>query len=383
MKNLMWIFLTAALGIIIGCNQSTNKQNNTSKMAKDNVHLTLVAENSKFVWNGAVISPKGRLFASMPCWLGPTPGVVEVMEDGSFKPYPGGEWNQWDRNKDPLKSFVDVNSIFIDSNNHMWVNDAAAPDFGKAIEGAIKVIEIDLNTDKVVRTIVFDPEIVGSNTRLAHIRIYKDYGILAESKSGSFIIINLKDNSYRRILTGNKEFMLCQPGEVPVIEGRRMRHNDGRDMYIHNDLLEFRDDPDTLYFMTLFGSKLFKINANDLVNPNLSEAEILNKMEIAYDFKGYWVAGMCRDKEGNLYLTDAENNGTRKLDTKGNLSTLVTNKEIIWPIAPSIDENGTLYFPASQLNRFPLLNGGINTVSKPWKMFKINTNLQKCINLPE
>ncbi|VXC39140.1 hypothetical protein PANT111_40137 [Pantoea brenneri] len=24
---------------------------------------------------------------------------------------------------------------------------------------------------------------------------------------------------------------------------------------------------------------------------------------------GIWVAGMCRDKAGNIYLTDAENNG--------------------------------------------------------------------------
>lgn len=341
-------------------------------MKKNKEHLTVLATNDKYVWNGAVISPQGRLFASMPCWLGPTPGVVEIMKDGSFKPYPGGELNQWDRSKDPLSSFVDINSIFIDDNNHMWVNDAAAPDFGKAIPGAIKVVEIDLNTDKVIRKIVFDPKVVGSDTRLAHIRIFKDYAILAESKAGSFIIIDLKDNSYRRILTGNKDYMVCQPGEVPIIEGRKMVHNDGRDMYINNDLLEFRSDPDTLYFMTLFGRRLFKVNANDLVNPQLPESELINKIEVAYDFQGSWVAGMCRDKKGNLYLTDAENNGLRRLDTKGNLSSLISDPEIIWPIAPSIDDKGTVYFPVTQLNRFPLLNDGKNTVKKPWKIFKVN-----------
>lgn len=333
---------------------------------------TLIAENEKYVWNGAVISPDGRLFASMPCWLGPTPGVVEIMKNGSFKPYPGGEWNQWQRDKDPLKSFVDVNSIFIDKNNHMWVNDAAAPDFGKAIPGAIKVVEIDLNTDKVVRSIVFDPETVGSDTRLAHIRIWKDYAILAESKSGSFIIIDLKDNSYRRILTGNKDFMLCQPEDVPVIEGRKMRYPNGKNMYINNDLVELDEENDTLYFMCLFGSKMFKINAADLTNPSYDEKDILQKISVAYDFKGNWVAGICRDAKGNFYFTDAANNGVRKMDKNGYFSTLVSENDIIWPIAPSIDKDGFLYFTSSQLNRFPLLNDNKNTVEKPWKMWKIN-----------
>ncbi|CAN7356940.1 hypothetical protein [Mesorhizobium sp. LjNodule214] len=80
-----------------------------------------VAESREHLWNGVVCTREGRLFASMPARFGPsTPGVVEVFPDGSFRPFPGNEWNAWRDGKDPPRSFIDINSIIPDGKGSLW-----------------------------------------------------------------------------------------------------------------------------------------------------------------------------------------------------------------------------------------------------------------------
>jgi hypothetical protein len=47
--------------------------------------LIEVAESKDYLWNGVTCTPEGRLFASFPGWIGPTPGVVEILPDGRLK----------------------------------------------------------------------------------------------------------------------------------------------------------------------------------------------------------------------------------------------------------------------------------------------------------
>ncbi|MFM0641719.1 L-dopachrome tautomerase-related protein [Paraburkholderia metrosideri] len=336
------------------------------------IEMQQVAESFEFLWNGAVCAPNGRLFASMPGWLGPTPGVVEIFPDGTWKPFPGNEWNGWALDKDPTHSFVDVNSIFADDRGSLWVLDAAAPFFATAIEGAVKLVEISLETNEVKRVIVFDPKDAHSGTRLAHIRFSGDHAFMAESKEGSFYVIDLRDNSYRRILVGHP-LMRCLPDDVPTMEGRRIHLRDGRPMYIHNDLLEFGTDPNTLYFMCLFGSRIFKTHVDTFKDPTLSDDEIASHISVAYEV-GPWIAGMCRDMQGNIYLSDAENNGMSVLRPDGSITPILRDDQIIWPISPSVGPDGYLYFPATQLNRIPMFSGGEDKVERPWKIFKVKVS---------
>jgi sugar lactone lactonase YvrE len=331
--------------------------------------LIEVAVSHDYLWNGALCVPEGRLFASMPGWLGPTPGVVEVYPDGSFRPFPGGTWNEWAPGKDPTQSFVDVNSIIADGKGSLWVLDAAAPGFGAAIEGAVKVIQISIATGRVERVITFDGKTAHAGTRLAHMRFHGDHAFMAESREGSFFVIDLRDDSYRRILVGHP-LMRCRPEDVGTVQGQRVELADGRPMYIHNDLLEFGADPDTLFFMCLFGSRIFQAHVDTLKDPTLCDEDIARRVSVAYEF-GPWIGGMCRDRRGNIYLSDVENNGVSVLRPDGALEVVVRHPEIVWPIAPSVGPDGYLYVPASQLNRLPMLAGGVDLLRKPWKIFKV------------
>ncbi|RPD95912.1 hypothetical protein BBB56_19925 [Candidatus Pantoea deserta] len=331
------------------------------------VQLRQVSTSETYLWNGVVSTPDGRIFASMPGWMGPTPGVVEINTDGSWQPFPDNEWNRWDGKNHPLNHFVDVNSIFYDGKGSLWVLDAAAPYFSSAIEGAVKLVQLDIETGKTLRKFVFDSKDAHAGTRLAHIRFWEHYAIMAESREGSFYIINLRDNTYRRILAGH-ELMRCRPDDVPVIEGRKVHLLNGQPMYIHNDLLEIHADNRTLLFMCLFGSRIFQIDLDIITDFSLSEEEISRHVTVFREVST-WIAGMCRDKRGNIYLTDAENNGISVMTPEGNITPVVRDERIIWPIAPSVGPDNCVYFPVSQLNRIPMFSGGEDNVARPWVIY--------------
>ncbi len=343
--------------------------------------LTEIASSKEFLWNSAVWTESGRLFSSMPGWLGPTPGVVEVFPDGSFAPFPGNHWNQWQEGKDPTRHFVDVNSIFPDGKGSLWIVDAAAPHFGVALEGAVKLIQIDIATGQTVRVLKFAINDAHQGTRLAHVRFHGDHAFLVESKEGSLFIIDLRDDSYRRVLVGHP-YMRCLYDDVPVIEGRRLQLPDGNPVHIHSDLLEFGKDPDQMFMMCLFGSKVFKTHVSVFKDPAFTDADIAARMVVAYEI-GPFTAGICRDRDGEIYLTDAENNGVVHLAEDGTLTPIVCDPSIVWPISPSVGPDGCIYFTSTQLNRVPLFSGGRDLVEKPWRMFKAKVTSGTRVVSPE
>ena len=244
------------------------------------LQLATVAESPQFLWNGVVCTEDERLFASLPAWLGPTPGVVKVLPNGGLEPFPGNHWNEFAKTRDPLRSFVDVNSIVLDGKGSLWVVDAAAPFLGDAIEGAVKLIEIEIATGATKRVLLFDKQDAHPGTRLAHMRLHGHHAFLVESKEASIFVINLLDNNYRRILIGHP-LLRCDPRDVPVIEGRRMELH-GRPMYFHSDLIEFGADPNKVFIMCLFGRKMFQVDVDVLKDPSLTDAEIASRVTIAF-----------------------------------------------------------------------------------------------------
>lgn len=309
----------------------------------------------------------GRLFASMPWWSGPTPGVVEILKDRSWEPFPDNAWNEWDGRGDPLKHFVDVNSIFSDGKGSLRVLDAAAPDFSNAIEGVVKLIELDIETGETRRTIVFRPEDAHSGTRLVHIRFCRHYAIMTESREGSFYVIDLRDNSYRRILAGHP-LMRCRTADVPVIEGRRVTFQNGQAMYIHNDLLEIHQDNQTLLFMCLFGARIFRVDF-DLIT---DFPAVKTKLQPVYQFIRKWVSGLLAcvaTKPAISTLPMLKITVSSVMNPAGVITPLVRDDRIIWPIALSVGPDNRVNFPSTQLNRIPMLSGGENKVQLPWAIY--------------
>ena len=333
--------------------------------------LEQIATSPEFLWNGVACTPQGDLFASFPAWLGPSPGVMQVHRNGHLQPFPGNAWNDWARGKDPATCFVDVNSICLDGKGSLWVVDAAAPYLGSAIEGGVKLVELDLATRATKRVVVFDRKDAHSDTRLAHMRFHGDHAFLVESKEASIFVIDLRTNRYKRVLVGHP-LLRCDPADIPVIEGRAMQLH-GQPMYFHSDLIELGSRPDEILFMCLFGRKIFSVGAETLKDFSLSDFDIARQVTVAYELDKPFVSGIARDRQGNLLLADGETGNLYRMYVDGQQEHVAIGSQITWPIGPTVGTDGSIYLVDCQVNRIPVFTGGDDRVHRPWKMYKVES----------
>jgi hypothetical protein len=338
--------------------------------------LVEVATSSR-LWNVVAVSDKGRIFASFPRWLGDdTPSVGEVMKDGSIRAFPGGDWNQWTPGASPQNRFVNINSVQVDRQNNLWVVDSASPRFGQpVIAGGPKLVQIDLTTNKVKRVYRFNSQIAPARSTLNDVQVRDGYAYLTESGLGAIIVVDLKSGEARRVLA-NHPATKSDPKIVPVVEGRELRGADGRVPQTHANAIALSPDGTWLYFQPTYGPNLLRIRTADLRNTELSEKVLGQRVKSVG--KTVAAGGMTMDKRGILYLADMENNAIAMRCPNGQLKRLIQDDRLTWPDGGSIGRDGNLYFPVAQVHRLPRFSGGIDRTQKPFRLFKVNTQSNRC-----
>ena len=97
---------------------------------------------------GVALSSSGRVFVCFPRWFknGTTPGLVEsrfsVAEIGikfgpdRIAPYPNAAMNSWKAGDDPSVGFVNVQSVFVDHFDRLWILEPGAAYLGNITRGA-------------------------------------------------------------------------------------------------------------------------------------------------------------------------------------------------------------------------------------------------------
>jgi hypothetical protein len=326
--------------------------------------------SSEAMLNGVAVSPGGRIFSSFPRWTErPTPSLAEAMPDGSFKPYPGGTWNEWRAGLPPGEHFVAVHSAFADSDDNLWVVDDSAPFHSAYIEGGPKLVKIDLDTDKVVRIYPIGPELAPPGAVLGHVRIDGRFAYLTESKAGAIIVIELETGKARRLLAGHPKTR-CDPSVVPVIEGKEFRLANGKVQQVSVNLLELSPDGKYVYFMALFGPRLMRIETRFLQDPSLSDAALGDRIEEVVHLPP--CAGIVADRRGNFYFSSFTEDAILRMRPDTTLETLITDPRISFPNEGSIGKDGYLYFPSSQVHRIALFHAdGVSRVKTPWEIYKV------------
>src|SRR5262245_24513925 len=131
------------------------------------IELVRVATSPEFFLNGVAVSPTGRVFASFPRWTSlDAPSVMEAQPDGSFRPYPGNEWNDWWSGASSHDRIVSSHAVFCDSSNHLWIVDDAGPRVAPPVVGGQKLVRIDLATDRVTRVYPLGAEVLPKGTMI-------------------------------------------------------------------------------------------------------------------------------------------------------------------------------------------------------------------------
>ena len=118
----------------------------------------------------------------------------------------------------PADCLVSVQSVVVDPAGRLWLLDTGATEFGPTIPDGPKLVGVDLESDEVVQTIRFPPDVALETTYLNDIRFDLRRGeagmaFITDSGVGlgptGLIVVDLASGRSWRKLTGHPAMLPC------------------------------------------------------------------------------------------------------------------------------------------------------------------------------
>ena len=321
---------------------------------------------------GIAVSKEGRIFVNFPYWSGDHKlSVAEVLKDGTIHPYPDEFWNRNEGN--PRERFVCVQSVYVDPEDALWVLDPAAPMLDKVVENGPKLVKIDLASNKVVQTILFDKTVAPEKSYLNDIRIDQKSGhaFITESGVGSIVIVDLKSGQARRVLQDSPTTK-AEPDKSLVVDGMKLIDpKTGTAPQFNADGIALDQDKGILYFHPLSARKLYKVKTSDLLNEKLSGEELASRVVTVGETAA--PDGMILGKDGMVYLAAFEEDAIVRVDPgTGKSQTVIRDERLQWPDTMSWGPSGELYVTTSQIHRMPKFHAGQSARKEPYRVYMLS-----------
>lgn len=325
------------------------------------------------------VARNGPIFVNFPRWGDEVAFTVGEIRDGRLRAYPDATINRAHA-LDPARGFISVQSVVADGRNRLWVLNTAAPKFSSPQPGGAKLVAIDLDTDQVVKTLVFPADSLRPDSYVNDMRF--DFSVGAQgvayvtdsslSGRGALLVVDLASGKTLRRLAGHASTS-ADPDFVPIVEGQPMalREADGsrKPFTVASDGIALSADGGTLYYCALSSRRLYSVPTALLRDPTVSEAALAAAVRDLGE-KGA-SDGLEADADGAIYAGDYEHNAIRKRHPDGRWETLVHDPRVLWPDTLSIGPDGYLYFTANQLHRQPAFHGGRDLRQKPYGLLRV------------
>lgn len=314
---------------------------------------------------GVTITKAGRIFVNFPRWIDyPWPAVGEIGADGSLTPYPNEEINIWDGTPAGARGhLVCVHTLYTDRNDALWISDPASPGQNGVVEGGAKLIKVNLELNEVERVYHFDSKIAPEKSYLNKLRFANGHAFITDSNLGAIVSLDLESGKARRLLQ-NHPSTKSEANTQLQIDGATYPFNP-----VHVDGIAIDPDLEYVYYKALTGRTLYRIKAEALSDPSLSDdalGKLVEKVAVTEPS-----GGIEFDSEGNLYLTAVEEDAIKVLRPNGKLEFFARATNFTWPDTIAIGHNGDLIFTASQLHLMPAHNGGVDKRNPPYNVFRL------------
>jgi sugar lactone lactonase YvrE len=319
--------------------------------SQEKKELSVFAE-SKNQWTGIAISKKDRVFVNFPRWSNETPISVAEIIEGKIIPYPNKAWNNWDSTILREHQFICVQSVYIDNLNTIWILDTGYELKTDATKGA-HLYAFDLTDNSLKTEYVFPESIITNKSYLNDLQIDNQNQIayFTDSDVGGIVLLDLRTREIRRVLSKHPS-TLTEVSKI-VIEGLERTHA------VHSDGIALDPDKKYLYYCALMGKNIYRIPTKELLDKKLNDSQLGEKVEKFAETGAN--DGIIFDKKGNLYLSSLEKNAISKLDNKGALREIISDKQIKWPDSFAFDSAGNLLFTISKIH-LPKENRGLYSV---------------------
>lgn len=319
---------------------------------------------------GVGVSEKsGRIFVNFPYWSDERGVSVAEIVDGKPKPFPNEEWNR----PGPAGShFICVQSVVVDDQDNLWIIDPAAPKTKEIVKGGPKLVEVDLKTNKVVKTIPFGEDIAPSKSYLNDVRVDtgSNTAFITDSGLGAIVVVNLQSGKARRLLADSKSTKV-EPGVTVTVDGKDLIDQEkNKPPQFASDGIALDKKNGYLYYHALTGHTFYRIKTADLTDTSLSKSDLDAKVENLGQTP--LPDGMLEAPDGSIYLTDIEGGAIGRWDpaTK-KVERIIADKQLLWPDTMSWGPRGELYVTASQIENMPKYNSGKSTRAEPYRLFKV------------
>ena len=309
---------------------------------------------------GVAVSTTERIFISFPRWFAnhSAPTCAE-WKNGKLVPYPNQYLNSWNGSTDTNDKFINVQSVFIDHFDRLWILDTGAAFLGNvsAGKGAAKLIRMNLTTNQIEKVYPLD-EIVSPHSYINDVRISVDgtHAFLTDSNLGGLRHLDL--------VTGKGQVYLAdhpsthsEPGFITSVEGQPMILVTGTPAAYQSDGIAVIENH--VYYHACTGRTLYRIDQALLIDPSTSDQERAAGVEtvsLSGVPDGMVLAGNEK-LEGTLYMTAVEKDGVDYMNMKDKrVLPLLSDELLQWPDSMSVAVNGSyLYVTASQVNCAPFI----------------------------
>lgn len=344
--------------------------------------LEVVATFTGPMPTGVTVANNGRIFVNFPKWGDAVDYTVAEVKNGQTVPYPNAEINHYAVGDNPAEKLISVQSVVVDpTGKRLWILDTGSIAFGPVAPNGGKLIAVDLNTNQIVKKIIFPAGVALTKTYLNDVRFDLHRGkegmaFITDSGANAIIVVDLASQKAWRRLTDHPS-TVPDLAIAPVVEGSllemRLPNQPPSKLQVGADGIAISPDGKTLYYCPLISRHLYSVSIDALADPNNKDAAVGATVKDLGD-KGGAGDGLESDAQGRVYLSNYEHNAILRRNTDGTIETLVHDPRVLWPDTLSLAADGYLYFTANQIERQPVFNNGRDLRQKPYVLFRVKVD---------
>jgi sugar lactone lactonase YvrE len=288
--------------------------------------------------SGIAVSQDGRTFVGFPRHAIDHPGMtLAELVGGKLVPYPSKDVSEPSSLGDAQR-LISVHGMTLDSRGRLWLIDDGKHAGHEGIQpGAAKVVGIDLKTNKIFASVVLKDALL-QDSHMNDLRIDLTHGdqgtaYVADSSFGdkpAMVVVDLASGKQRRVLSADPS-ILAQKDFVTQLDGVPMRYEGSKTVFPHGgvDSLALTPDGSRLYYSPLTSRHLWSLPTASLSDFSLKDAQLA--AQIKDEGEKVMTDGMDMDRQGRIYLTDAEHHQILRRWPDGRLEVVLRDPRLVWP----------------------------------------------------